>query len=355
MDLTKRIQRCQAFLEDKRPGQVLLCINYTPDKWSVGTARAGMDLREYDFSSMDEHRRFWDAAARHILADLEAHEGIEDEWVPVVEPFYGYGSFAAPFSDCELTFTVDTSYSTHPLGSLDDLGSLSLNADRFWRRVFRECAGYLSEQSQGRFFINPFPQPSPLDLANLLRGNEIFTDLALEPEKSCQLLGLCTDAINRYVAELQGLIAPGLPGRACFGRWYPGGPLLLEDAGDMISCDMFRDFVAPHTGNVLKTAGGGYLHHHSLGRHQYRNVASLNALSVQQISSDPNERRPARELDYVIAQAGHNVVDLEVSFDEVRANIDRFKQGRFILGLNVDNKEEAEAIVAFVRRHYPAA
>jgi hypothetical protein len=96
---------------------------------------------------------------------------------------------------------------------------------------------------------------------------------------------------------------------------------------------------------------GAYIHHHSLGRQQYRNVAALNGLFVQQISSDPNCTRPLDDMDFLLQEVGDMVVELECLPMEVYKNIDKIKKGRFILSVNCTDKEEAQELVSFVRKN----
>ena len=155
------------------------------------------------------------------------------------------------------------------------------------RACFVNAARYLSEKSEGRFLVSAYPNPSPLDVANLLRGNAIFTDVYEEPEQFRHLLDCClAGAITNMRRIAQATSNPG-GGTFAFNRWIPQGALLLEDAADLISPKLYRDIGMPYTQRMIDDAGGAYLHHHSLGRHQYANMAQLRGLYVEQISSDP--------------------------------------------------------------------
>lgn len=197
--------------------------------------------------------------------------------------------------------------------------------------------------------VDSYPNPSPLDVVNLLRGNLLFTDFYEYPDILTKFLHRVTDWVIENAKTVYGAMRHAWKGRLTFNAWIPDGILLLEDAADLCSPTVYRQFGLPFTRRVLQEMGGGYIHHHSLGRQQYRNMASLEDLYVLQISSDPAATRPLSELPYLFEQVGNKPVDLECSIDEIVNEIDRLQSGRAILRATCENKDEAEWLVRFVR------
>lgn len=351
IDIYKRLERYKQFYKNKKKSRILLVVGYNEEGWQPGTAYKNIDLRDFDFAAIEEHKKFWDICITNTLYDIQIHDGIDDDWIPGVEPFYGFGSFGAVFFDAKLIFTENTSYMDHVLERLDDMKHLDLKKDRFWRNIFITAGEYISQKAEGRFMVDPYPNPSPLDVLNLLRGNMLFTDMYLEKDTIHAILCLCTDAIIDNIKIITKGMSNTHEGCFAFNRWFPNGALILEDAGDLCSSEMYNEFAAPYTQKVIDAVGGAYIHHHSLGRHQYGNISALRGLHVQQISSDPNIKRPVAELEYVFSQTGEVPIDLECTAQEVYDNIDVIKKGRVILYVGTSCKKEAIDLVSFVRRH----
>jgi hypothetical protein len=199
--------------------------------------------------------------------------------------------------------------------------------------------------------VDAYPSPSPLDVANLLRGNELFTDFYEYPDELKRFLDLSIQAVTENAKTIRKALNNPWGGTFAFNKWIPGGILLLEDAADLCSPQIYREFGLPYTQRVISGMGGAYIHHHSLGRQQYSNLAALDGLFVQQISSDPNCTRPLNDMDFLLGEVGDTVVELECTPIEVYNNIEHLKKGWFILSVDCTDKEEAQELVSFVRKN----
>jgi hypothetical protein len=352
INIAQRQERYRQFYANHQPGQLLILTSY-----AGGPPTEPIDFRTFDFTQLAEHRRYWERLIDTFLTSAADRADLDDDWIPGIEAYYGFGSFGAVYCDAPLTFTETTSYIDPALQRLEDMDTLDLTRERFWARVFVEAARYLSEKSAGRFLVSAYPNPSPLDVANLLRGNAIFTDVYEQPALFHALLQRCLDAALANIRRIaQATRNPG-GGTLAFSRWIPQGALLLEDAADLISPHLYREFGFGYTQRMIDATGGAYLHHHSLGRHQYANMAGLRGLYVEQISSDPGCQRPVSEVEEVLSRVGTTAdwagvaVDLECTPDEVFEHIEQLKKGKVILGVEASSKAEAQHLVAFVRSH----
>jgi hypothetical protein len=354
IDIARRQERYSKFYADPRPGQLLVLLGY-----GGGPETEPHSFFNYDFTRESEHRRYWDYLVRNFPVPAADRADLDDDTMPAIELGYGFGSFGAVYCDRPLTFTETTSYIDSALDNLEDMDALDLSADRLWSRMFVEAERYLSEQSQGRFLVGVYPNPSPLDVANLLRGNAIFTDVYEQPELFKRFLEKCLAAAIENARRIERVTCNSGGGTISFGRWIPRGALLLEDAADLISPKLYREFGLPYTQRLLDAFGGAYLHHHSLGRHQFANMAALRGLYVEQISSDPGCARPVTYVEEIFervrsADGGAGLaVDLECTPEEVYENIERLKLGKVILSVHTANKDEARRLLHFVREHSP--
>jgi len=339
----QRISRYEQFYRRKEPGDLLVVTDFPKQ------ANGLPDLRTFDFSHLEEHRRYWDILVGNMRAQMGAREGVDDDWIPGITLHYGFGAFGAVYCDASLTFTEDTSYLDGIDGDWESMEHKLWDPHRLWARIFVEAARYLSAQARGDFMVEVYPAPSPLDVVNLLRGNRLFTDFYDYPRQLHRLLGRATQAVIAHARRIHDASPHPSEGRLAFNRWFPSGLLLLEDAADLCSSGTYLEFGLPYTQRVIQEMGGAYIHHHSLGRHQYRNMASLRGLHILQISSDPNCVRPVNELAYALSQTGSMALDIECSPAEVREHIGDLAGGRFVLEVACSSKEEAVAITTLVR------
>lgn len=345
--IAQRQDRYRRFYAGEEPGRMLVLTHY-----AGGAPTKPVDFRAYDFTLEREHRRYWDHLIANLLITMEDRADVDDDWMPGIEPYYGFGSFGAVYCDMPLTFTENTSYIEPALERLEDMDSLDLIQLRLWARMYIEAARYLSDHSAGRFLVGAYPNPSPLDVANLLRGNGIFTDMYEQPELFKVFLGRCRDAAIVNIQRIAAVTVNPGGGTLAFGRWILRGALLLEDAADLISPRLYREFGQPYTQAMVDAAGGAYLHHHSLGKHQYANMAGLRGLYVEQISSDPGLPRPVTYVEHIYQQVGTTVaIDLECTPEEVHTHFESLKKGKVILSVACASKSEAQDMVRFIRLH----
>jgi len=101
----------------------------------------------------------------------------------------------------------------------------------------------------------------PLDNLELIRGSQLFAELALEPEKVDRALGAMASAQVGLARRLAALVRDGPPGY-CHQHavMVKGNVLLRVDSAVMISAEMYRRQIAPHDRRVLRELGGGGIH-----------------------------------------------------------------------------------------------
>jgi len=346
IDIAERIERYKKLYFNGEKGSILIVVNL-----AGGEGISGIDLTAFDFNNERDHRRYWDMLIEQQLEIIKQHEGIDDDFIPGIDLYYGFGSFGGVYCDSEIVFTKDTSYMEPVIENWNRAPDVLYSEDRFWSRMFIEAARYLSEKGKGRFMVDAYPSPSPLDVANLLRGNELFTDFYEYPDELKDFLNLSLQAVVENAGMIRKALDNPWGGTFAFNKWIPDGILLLEDAADLCSPQIYREFGMPYTQKVVACMGGAYIHHHSMRRQQYRNLASLNGLFVQQISSDPNCKRPLNDMEILLEEVGNIVVELECTAEEVYINIEDIKKGRVILTVDCSCKDEAHDLVHFVRSH----
>jgi len=103
---------------------------------------------------------------------------------------------------------------------------------------------------------------SPFDLAHLVRGDDIFTDIYDDPPFLHHLLGLTSRmyiAASRLMKQVSG---EPLNGGAHGGLWMDGGGVrACEDSSTLLPPAAVDEFVIPYTQKALEAFGGGWVHY----------------------------------------------------------------------------------------------
>lgn len=102
----------------------------------------------------------------------------------------------------------------------------------------------------------------PMDLAHLVYGDRIFTDLYDDPAFIHGLLEKCTTVIIDGVKLMKAAVGePVESGYHSNGLYMEnGGVRVCEDTTTLLNAPMVEEFVMPYTQRVLEAFGGGWVH-----------------------------------------------------------------------------------------------
>ena len=132
--------------------------------------------------------------------------------------------------------------------SLESIGKLRANKDNpFYEKLLAHYNYYIKHAPEG-IAVCGSPE-DPFDVAHVLRGNDLFLDMVDDPERTHELLDLCTQLVIDTEIELRtltGQFKDGImqPSPSIDGLWMEG----FRIAGDsliMISREMIHEFVIP--------------------------------------------------------------------------------------------------------------
>jgi len=286
------------------------------------------------------------------------HEKMDDDYCPEVHIDWGVGMTAAFTTGGDVVFEDMTTYTTGPVvKTWDDLDDLKFSLDNRWiSYAFEFWRGVESDYVDG-IAVTPNVFRSPLDLANDVRGNDLFLDLHDNPEWVERLLDVCADSMieldKMFRSEFQVLReAPG--GVWGVGLPWPGMMFVNGDPVDLIAEEMCDRFNNPSVEKLIDYAGGLYLHHHSIGVSRASSVSRIKGLTVQEILQDPNGPNLLDCVDDDLINASLKTpievaVDLcqAPNFDEL---LERMKQGRFIVHVHTETLTECQDVLAQIRR-----
>ncbi|MFH1008167.1 MAG: uroporphyrinogen decarboxylase family protein [Candidatus Latescibacterota bacterium] len=133
-----------------------------------------------------------------------------------------------------------------------------------------EYISYFEEKLNGKGRVYPSDTQGPFDIAHLLRGHDLYTDLYDDPEWVHRLMHVATEtyiAVSRVLKEALG--EPLDSGIHTGMAMEHGGVRVCDDSSINLSGAMFREFVQPYLAQALAPFGGGWYHfcgkaHHML-------------------------------------------------------------------------------------------
>ena len=355
--LTERIDRYREFFANPERGQLLGLFS----RWTFPVPN-----RELGLASLPNDHWDWpgdptpqvDHAVRSLRAYLEHTAELDHDWIPHFAAGGGTGLYGAYLTDAEVTFSAETSWAQESVKVWEELDAIPRCPENRWTNAIRRMVARGVELCEGDYVASTMPHFAPSDMANAMRGNQLFLDLFDSPDELRRLLALCADATVWFQRELRA-IAPqvtgsdsSLPGSSGAGIWMPGdAPFLSEDAADLCSPESYAEFFRPATQRILDELGGAVIHHHVIGSAVHPQIAKLRGLSALQISEDPNRPSPIH-LSEALMDA-HPIglpLIVECEAHEVEPYLDVLARGRAVLQIRIRSKDEGRDVMRLVRR-----
>jgi len=358
MDYNKKLHdladKYKQFFSDNTPGQIIAMV--PPYTFSLDYGALGLpprkNLDEWDFNNL---RPFFEQGLKRQRAYEMYTKDMENDYVPTMGVNFGYGAHSAYFTGAEVIMGKETSWTKPWLTDWAMLDDLKHDENNLWFRRIMEGYQLLKEMQDGDYVVNGFANAGPGDMANAIRGDELFMDVYDEPEKVHRLMDLCADAAiwleEAYIKTVNSRLKGGT---VTANTWFPGdAPYLSEDFSDLCSPDLFAEFGQKHTQKIIDHFKGAFIHHHAKGAHIHHLLANMPHLKLLEQSWDPNCSRPIDRLPELIEM--HNANNLpfmtRCHATDVYDRIDELKKGRVVLMINLDNLEQGKEVMKFIRKH----
>jgi hypothetical protein len=345
------VQRHKRFLSDNSPGQTLVLIQpYTFPIDYEGHGLAGRPLDKWDFEN--ELNEYVDLEIARTRYFNEYTSSLDNDYIPALGAGAGIGTNSAFFSNADIIFGNETSW-VHPvLSDIKMMDNLSFSSSNRWMSMMSRMTERLVDRCEGDYIPTAFGHFDPLDMANALRGNQLFYDFFDIPEQVKELLRRSADAIVQCHRHLNTLLPKSLDMTGIAGMAFPRDTLFMsEDNADLCSVEIYEEFGKPYAQMVIDQIGGAFIHHHAKGIHIHKDILGLRGLRTLEISWDPNCVRPIDCLESLLDQHGDVPLMIRCTARDVFEKIDVIRQGRVVLMLNADNLDEAKAAVKLIRKH----
>ena len=118
----------------------------------------------------------------------------------------------------------------------------------------------------------------PLDIAELLWGEEMFYAMYDEPELVHDALSLITDTYIAFMERWNKLFPPAKDMNTHWTIYFRGNVLIRNDSAMNLSPALYDEFSVPYDQKLLEHFGGGAVHFCGKGDHYVESLAKMNKL-----------------------------------------------------------------------------
>jgi len=305
------------------------------------------------FSFPRDNEMYLDMRAEREYEFLRFHEQIDDDFIPSVSPWYGIAEHTA-FLGGKVDFTPDTTFQHQICENIEDCDNLTLDKDNMWLNLVVGGIKYLREK-WGEFIpARMRGADGPSDIANAVRGTDIFYDIYDEPEALEKLMEFCARAVN-FTLDLQRAEATEISGGRItgFGLWMPGKCMgqLSEDFSTMVSNDVYEELFLPYLEKCVAECDMAMLHTHSLGQQKLPLFTKIDKIRLIELSSDPNSDRAVEVFrKYHDVLRGKNVI-VAPTYDELCSMDDLLSSSKTIIWYYAKDEDDVKRALKVVEKY----
>ena len=344
--LAKRLARWQEFMADPNPGRIM--VNLATWDMDLPNPVPERPLESWDFPY--DCGGFADYMISRVRAELGITDGIDDDRLPLLNPGIGIALNSLYCAAGEMLVSAGTTWRHSVINDWDDMERINCDPCNPWFQGITAMNRRFISSWDGDYCVQTFSHFAPMDMANALRGNELFTDFYDVPDKVHELMRKSADATVWLEREQRKIVPSVDGGTVIWGSWVPGrSGFMSEDATDLCSPEIYREFGRPYTEKVASEFGSCWIHHHAKGFHIHSDIAKVNKLKMVEISWDPNCPRPVDCLEKLFIQNAGVPLMIRCTARDVYEKIDIMKKGRLALMLTASSLEEARDAIDFLR------
>lgn len=309
-------------------------------------------LNAYKFP--EDMETYLDLRAENDYLYSKFHERFDDDLIVSTCSWYGIAEHTA-FLGGKVDFATDTSYN-HQIcqNSIDEYKNIKLCEDNLWVKLVSGGIKYINEKWGKYIPVRLRGADGPSDIANIVRGNELFYDIYDSPEELEGLMKFCADAMN-FTLDLQRREATKINGGYVNGfcTWMKGKCIghISEDFSTMLSPEIYEDYFFKHLEYAVKDGDSAYLHVHSLGHRMLPLFTKLEKIKIFELSSDPNSMRAVEVYRKYMKELENKTVCLMPSFEELLNMEDILERGKTIVYFEAKNEDEAKRAIEFVNKY----
>jgi hypothetical protein len=338
------VNRSQTFYRRPDPGHYLINAEITVDVPAIPP------LHEFD---LDRHLTEWlDYALAAARPAWRAKEGLDDDAIPAIRPFFGIAEHSA-WLGLDVRLQQDTCLPIPILAETAGVEALRCSQDDKWFRIMEASYEYLRQQKDGTFVLSMRGTMTPMDVANAVRGDKLFTDFLLQPGFCHELMSYLVGALRWYYQYLWSWADDVHGGRVFghFGPWLPEGTMghLANDTAMLCSPQVYDEFGLPYETRLLEGYRGAFYHVHNEKLHYVPRLANLRGLGLLEVTDDPRTTPCMEDLPRIKDATGSANLLLHATSDQVRTYLDGLGDRNAFLHVTCQDRADAEDVIAFVR------
>ena len=305
------------------------------------------------FSFPEDRERYLDMRAQRDYMFARFHETIEDDYIPSTSPWYGIAEHTA-FLGGKVDFTASTSFQHKICDKLTDFRSLVLDKEHMWIRLVVGGIRYMRERWGEYIPVRMRGADGPSDIANAIRGSDLFYDIYDDPDGLAQLMDFCSEAVH-FTLDLQREEATKILDGCItgFGLWMQGRCMgqLSEDVSVMLSPEIYEEHFFPSFRTCVQNCDGAMLHVHSLGHKMLPFFASLEQIRMLEISSDPNAQRAVdifRKYNDILQD---KTIILAPTYEELMQMDDILTNNKVIIWYDAEDETDIKRVLNLVEKY----
>jgi hypothetical protein len=352
--LTSQIQtvvpRCRTFYSADEPGHFLINLHFpveqqAPPPLDQINLENPAELHQLLRVQLENNRSFW-----------RAREGLQDDYIPAMSPTFGYAEHAA-WLGLEVQQQPTTSLACPRYADIAEVPDrLAFSEDAPWARLMRESYAWLRQCKKNDFVLSVRGSMSPMELANTLRGDDLFMDFLEEPEHCHRLMRIITETYPVWYDLLRSWADPVAEGHilsSYLNVWMGPNAIghLSNDTAMLCSNSIYEEFGFPYENELLRHYKSAFYHVHSEKMHYLPRLVGLQNLKLIQVQDDPQVGSNMKNLEAIFAATGDRALLLSGTANEILQNLELLATRNVYLRAYCDCRDEAEALLAAVREH----
>jgi hypothetical protein len=314
--IARVVARSRAFFDDPEPGRYLVVANVpaaTPALPPLSSFDLDRELEKWLDLKLDASRPMW-----------RAKQDIDDDSIPLTCPHFGIAEHSA-WLGMDVHLQEATCLPKPMVVEKSDLQKLRPDPTTKWFGIMQRGYEYLRSRKDGTFVLGVRGTMAPMDLANAVRGDELFYDFVDDPDFSHALMQRLTDLIPWYFDQLLSWCDEIEGGHAFMlgNIWMPNGTLghLSNDAAMLCRSDVYEQFGYPYERPLIARYGRGLYHVHNQKMHYIPQLVRLPGLALLEVSHDPKTPPLLKDLGRILEATQSVRLMLSASSDDIRRHL----------------------------------
>jgi len=342
--IQRTIRRSKAFYAATTPGHFLIQTRFPHDRPAMPA------LTDFDLDR--ELERWLDHQLECSRATWAAGADLDDDRVPCLCPRFGIAEHSA-WLGSEVLLQHDTCLPIPLIVDKKDLQRVRCDEHNRWFQYMQRGYRYLKTRQSGDFLLSVRGTMAPMDIANALRGDELFYDFYDDTAFVHRLMRFLSTAVLWYYRHLLSWADEVEGGYAMFlsDFWFPAGlGHLSNDAAMLCNAQIYEVFGFPYEREMCLQFPHTLYHVHNEKMHFVPRVAELPGMRLLQVSWDPKTPCHLLDRDHIFSATGQAALMLHVTdSDHLREHITELSGRNIFFIADCRDHQDAADLIALVR------